>query len=249
MPYIKIDNNKIFYNDTGKGDPLVLLHNGFYSSKTWDGIRNSLSRHFRVIDYDRFGYGKSAKCETLTGDIIEKGVFELELLLQELEIKEFSVLGHCLGGAIGLVYAEKHPQQVKKIVSEAVGVYGDIKTYYKSECTFRPFDLLDYKIQEILTEMHGKDYVKKFWKICSEYKESYIMSDTYDIRHILNKIKCPVFIIQGDRDFYFEIDRAIEMYKKIPKSQLCIMPNTHHDVHIERKKEFVNYVIDFFKQA
>jgi pimeloyl-ACP methyl ester carboxylesterase len=248
MPHIYINGNKINYNIHGNGKPLILLHNGFYSTQTWDSVRDELSKIYTVVDYDRFGYGKSDKYKkALNGDIVEIGVNELEEFVNKLNISDFYICGHCLGGAIGLKYAINHPERILKIIAESTGFYCDHKMLVKADFTFQKYDNIDTALKNKLINMHGKDYSKIFWDILRGYKQGYIMNKDYNILNDIKNIKCPVLIINGDRDFYFDVPHTLHAYKKIKNSQLCILPGTGHDPHMESRDDFLYHIIKFLK--
>ena len=246
MPFKEIKNKKIFYNITGSGFPLIMLHDGFYNTISWEPVRNKLAEYFTVIDYDRFGYGKSDLYSgPIVGDLLE--IYSAELLdfSKSLNLDEFYLCGHCLGGAIALIFAKKHPQNVKKIVAESVGFYSDLKILMKSDWTFRPFPEIDKKLKKDLIHMNGEEYAVKFWNILRDYKSSYIMSENYNILKQMKKIQCPVFLIYGDRDIYFDIEHAGTAYKKFKNARLWVVPETSHTPHWEKKDDFVNNVVSF----
>ena len=145
----------IFYKKTGNGPVVIFLHNGFYSSLTWDLVRTGFASNFTVIEYDRLGYGRSSHIESLDYDIVEHGVSELEEFVNELGISDFMLVGHCAGGAIAALYTIKHPEKVKKLVLESVGYYGDIKTLLKTDMTFKKYKAIERSLKNILAEMHG----------------------------------------------------------------------------------------------
>lgn len=248
MPYIDLEERRIFYNDTGDGPPLILLHNGFYSSETWNDVRDAFAKRFRVIDYDRCGYGKSTHYETLPEeDMVETGADELCQVMDKLSIKRAHIIGHCLGGAIALVFAAAHPRRVKQVVAASVGYYGSLKFIVSTDMTFVPFDRIPAVLRQRMTLMHGDDYVKKLWAMLSAHKRSYIMNEHYDIRKMVATIKQPLLIANGDRDFYFDVKHPLSIYKKMRKTaELWIVPGTGHDIHMEQPALFVSEVLRFF---
>ena len=249
MPFLEINNYRLNYNDSGTGAPVIFLHNGFYSTATWDNIRGVFSSQFRMIDYDRYGYGSSEQREGISGDIVEAGVQELEALVNKLDLKKVSLVGHCLGGAIAALFTGRNPSLVSKLILESVGYHIDSHTRVKTDWTFVPFDSMDPELRKSIIKMHGKDYTVKFWEMLRSHHDSYIMNKDYDIRSEVKKIKCPVLIINGDRDFYFAVEHAAGMYKKLKNNgELWIVPGTGHDVHTECKDGFLYNVIRFLEK-
>jgi pimeloyl-ACP methyl ester carboxylesterase len=252
MPYVDLLGYPIFFNDSGAGVPVVFLHNGFYSTETWNGVREAFASRFRVIDYDRYGYGKSAHIEadTLDDDFVERGVLELEALADALSLEAFHLVGHCLGGAVALLFAVRHPARVLKVAAEAVGFYGDLKSLVKTDMTFVPFERIEKALKRKMVAMHGAEYTQKLWRVLSSHKRSYIMNDSYDIRPEVFQLKAPLFLINGDRDFYFDIDQPAEIYRKLKKTaRLWIVPTCGHDVHVEVPEDFTKNVLAFLDEA
>lgn len=247
MPYLNIMGNKIYYNMKGEGDSLI-LHDGFYNTSTWDKVRDQLAKEFLVIDYDRFGYGKSDRYkEKQYGDIISLYAQELSLVIENLGLDKIHLCGHCLGGAIALYYTIKNQSRVKKIILESTGFFSDQKLVIKSDWTFKPFDQIDRKLRKKLIEMNGEEYARVFWEEISSYKESYIMSENYNMLNDLKSINIPVFLINGDRDFYFDIEHPLRAYRMFKNSRLWIVPMTGHAPHIEKRDFFIKEAINFLK--
>jgi len=250
MPNVEHEGHRIFYHDTGAGRPLVLLHNGFYSTMSWNGIREALSSGFRVLDYDRYGYGQSTHLpgDPLTGDLVELGVEELTAFSDALGLERFDVVGHCLGGAIALLFAVRNPDRVGKVVAEAVGYYGDFRSLIKTDMTFVPFERIEKAIRKKMTAMHGESYSRILWSVFSNHRESYIMSETYDIRDEVARLKAPLLMINGDRDFYFDVAHPMPIFKRLRKNaRLWIAPNCGHDIHMEIPEDFIRNVTAFLE--
>ena len=252
MPKLTLVHHNIFYNDTGDKEPLVLLHNGFYSTQTWDGVRDALAEHFRVLDYDRFGYGKSDHFEAALPDvdIVEEGVKELEAFLDALGLDRVCLAGHCLGGAIALLFTARNPKRVRRIIASSVGFYGSQRSILQTDMTFVPFERIEQRLRKQITTMHGADYVERFWNILSGDRGSYIMSEKYDIRGEVRKIRTPLLLINGDRDFYFDPSHPVEVFNKIRRTaSLWIVPSCGHDVHMEQPDAYVRNALDFLLRS
>jgi pimeloyl-ACP methyl ester carboxylesterase len=93
--------------------------------------------------------------------------------------------------------------------------------------------MLSYKVSEWgkYTWMNkhvsrGEEQIKKLIYQFNELSETY--EDMNFTPSYLAKIKCPVLIIQGDRDQYFPVDIPVNMYKSIPDAYLWVIPGGGH---------------------
>ncbi|MFZ5898242.1 MAG: alpha/beta fold hydrolase [Bacillota bacterium] len=238
MPYLFLaEHSRIYYEDRGQGEPVVFLHNGFWSSKTWDKIMPYLGEDYRIIAYDRYGFGRSARRQRIEPELLHNGVEELAAVLEHLSLEKVHLCGHCLGGAIALLFASRYPDRVKSLVAESVGYFSNDVTIQKCEETFVPFERTSPKNQQFMRDVHGPEYGPELWELLRR-QHVYIWDRGYNLEDALQKVPCPVLIISGDRDYWFSLEHALFAYKHLNAGQLWIVPDCGHNPHVERPQEF-----------
>jgi pimeloyl-ACP methyl ester carboxylesterase len=94
----------------GSGFPVVLLHGFCETAEMWFPFADSLSDNYKIICPDLPGFGNSPLSENIS---IESVADELVEYLQSLDIQQFVVVGHSLGGYVALAMAEKYPEMVR----------------------------------------------------------------------------------------------------------------------------------------
>jgi pimeloyl-ACP methyl ester carboxylesterase len=98
---------RIYYSDSGKGHPVILLHGYLESSEVWNGFAKKLAGSFRVISVDLPGHGNSdIFSETHTMEFMAVVIKDL---LDNLNIKKAFITGHSLGGYVALAFLELYP--------------------------------------------------------------------------------------------------------------------------------------------
>jgi non-heme chloroperoxidase len=101
MPYLKLGQENsgaitLYYEDHGSGAPVVLIHGYPLSSRAWDKqLRVLLDDGRRVITYDRRGFGKSS--QPATGYDYDTFAADLNALLETLDLREVTLVGHSMG--------------------------------------------------------------------------------------------------------------------------------------------------------
>jgi len=109
--YIHYNGGKIYYTDTGEGEPVVLLHEYLETSDIWSGFAKKLAGKFRVICVDLPGHGLSkVYSENHTMEFMAGAV---RVLLENLNIKQVFLAGHSLGGYVALAFLEMYPGLLK----------------------------------------------------------------------------------------------------------------------------------------
>ena len=96
--------------------PLILLHGVRDHARSWDRIAQGFADRYRVLAPDLRGHGDS---EWAKGGFYptEGYVFDLAELVETLGLKRFDLIGHSLGGNVGLRYAALFPDKVRRIVA------------------------------------------------------------------------------------------------------------------------------------
>jgi len=104
----------LHYEISGSGkETLILLHGFMENLSIWDDIEPYISDDFQLVKVDLPGFGKSASiAEIQTMEIIAD---EIKKLVDDLEVIDFHLLGHSMGGYVALAFAEKYPQDLKSL--------------------------------------------------------------------------------------------------------------------------------------
>ncbi len=113
------DTEALHVRELGSGPPVVLVHGWPFDHRIFSPQIRPLSRDFRVIAYDRRGFGRS------TGDpSLARDVADIAALLSERGIESAHILGMSQGGRIALRFAAQHPHMARSLVLQAPAVDG-----------------------------------------------------------------------------------------------------------------------------
>lgn len=97
----------------GHGAPLVLVHGTWTDRTTWNSVFGALADHFRVIRYDRRGYGESDR----PGANVDVHTTDLLALIRTLGLTRVTVVGNSLGALIAIRAALRDAELVAKVVA------------------------------------------------------------------------------------------------------------------------------------
>ncbi len=111
MPTINLNATELYYESTGTGPPLLLIHGLGSSGDDWAFQRDDLARQHRLILPDLRGSGRSAKPPGPYS--IAQFAADLWALVDALGIEYIDVLGFSLGGAVALEMALARPPAVR----------------------------------------------------------------------------------------------------------------------------------------
>jgi 3-oxoadipate enol-lactonase len=109
----------IFYEVSGKGEPVVLIHGFSLDRRVWQPQMTVLETRFRVIRYDLRGHGKSAAPSEPYAPYED-----LRSVLDALGIARATLIGHSAGGELAIDFALAYPDRVSRLVLAAPGLSG-----------------------------------------------------------------------------------------------------------------------------
>jgi pimeloyl-ACP methyl ester carboxylesterase len=102
------------YKRRGSGEPVVFLHNGGTSHAIWKDVIARLTDDYATFALDLPGFGASAKPGG--GYALENYVAVLEAFLAHHGLSPVTLVGNCMGSAISVAYAMRHPEKVRALV-------------------------------------------------------------------------------------------------------------------------------------
>jgi non-heme chloroperoxidase len=108
MPFITTkDGTQIFYNDLGKGKPVLFSHGWPLSGDDWERQMLFLAeRGYRVIAHDRRSHGRST--QTWDGNHMDQYADDLSELIEKLDLRDLTMIGHSTGGGEVAHYLGRH---------------------------------------------------------------------------------------------------------------------------------------------
>jgi pimeloyl-ACP methyl ester carboxylesterase len=116
MSAITIDNDLVHYEVLGRGRPVILIHGWLGSWRYWIPAMQhlSLSNKYRIYALDLWGFGDSQKNSARYG--LASQVSLLQQFMEKLGIEKAAVIGHALGAAIAVEFAQKNPKAAPKVM-------------------------------------------------------------------------------------------------------------------------------------
>ncbi len=258
MPYIRAGDLRIHYREKGKGPEAVLfVHGNIASWRWWEKVMHLLPEgEYHSYAPDTRGCGLTDKPDQ--GHSIEQFAEDVEAFADALNLKEFTLVGHSLGGATALRYAISFPRRLKRLVllspPSAEGTklarygYPLVKHWQKNKRTLRralkrtaPTRAYDRFFEEIVEEafMASKQVFEGNARALAQM----------DLSRELGKIEAPTLLIAGGLSGWSSMRDILKIHRLIPKSRLKIIPNVGHSLNIEDPRKFVDLLTEFCRAS
>lgn len=232
---LKINNHLVSYSDVGKGNVVVFLHGWMDSKMAYQGIVSVLSKKYRCISIDLPGFGKSEIVDDITLVKISKIVTQL---LNKIEVIKYNLVGHSLGGAITLVHADRHKDDIEKIV--LISPFVTFKQFSKSVYyTIRNF--VPMLIQKILNSK------KPNMQAVNAFRIAYLLSNT-DLYKLLRKVRKDILLVYGTRDSLLSLKPIEPLLGILNNIHLAIFQDVRHSVVSYNTEDLAKKIDLFFRE-
>lgn len=239
-----VNGIELYYEETGAGSPLVLLHGFFRSTLVWQPYVDALAAHFQVIAVDLRGHGRSTNpAGCFTHSQSARDVFAL---LDQLGIERFQAMGISSGGMTLLHMATQQPDRVEAMVLIGATAYFGAET--RALQRKRTVESLTPDEWGTLRQHHhhGDEQIRGLVNQFHGFADSY--DDMNFTAPYLSTIQARTLIVHGDRDEHFPVSIPVEMYRAIPRSYLWIVPNGGHvPITGERARPFTQTALAFLR--
>jgi len=233
--YAEINGAKIYYEEYGEGEPLLLIHGNGADIKSMGNQIDYFKTRYRVIVADSRGHGKS---ELNTDSLTYVQIAEDWLaLVGQMELDSFYIIGWSDGGNVGLLMGIDKDSRIKKLVSMGANLRPDTTAIYAWKRDAWKKKEKDTKL------MIEKGDSSENW-VFMQQRLSMMLYQPHISHSELRKIRCPVLIMAGDQDVIRE-EHSVEIFQNIPKAHLCIMPGETHFTPASNP-EFFNQIVARF---
>ena len=229
--WITVNGHAMYYEVHGQGRPLLLLHGGGDSGMhSFERQLHNFERNHQLILPDQVGQGRTPD---VSGALSYTAMMQDTLeLLKSLKIDKVDVVGFSDGGILGLMLAVRHPERVRRLVISGVNIAPEGLTSNTLE------ELRAMPISESPSTVDEK--LRNLWLSSPTEQELNL--------ELLSKINESVLVISGDRDVV-TFEHTVQIYRAIPHAELCVLPNTDHEVFFTRADWLNPIALSFLDRA
>ncbi len=252
---VSVNGMEMYYEVSGEGDPLIVLHGAYMNIPTMGEIIPKLAETHKVYALEMQGHGRTTDIDrpityqNLAGDVAA--------FMDEVGLEKSDVFGYSMGAVAGLQLAIRHPEKVKKLVAASVAY--DLEGWQPAFREFIPqMNVEMFSDMPVLVEEYRKlaanpeGFPALAEKLIQLEKEP--MAWEADVK----ALKTPVLIIAGDADVA-TLEHAVSRFRllgggimggmgaPLPESRLAVMPATSHTAVITQVDLLHAFIEPFLK--
>ena len=249
MPWFEHNASRVYYEETGSGDPLLLLPGFAGSIAEMGALRDALAAHYHVIAADLPGSGRSEpQPRVYPVSYYDDDAHTFLALIAHLQLGTPHVLGFSDGGEVAIIMAALQPDQIRSVV--AWGAAGSL-----SEAQRPMLDVLATMIDNPIPPMRGfSDHLKAAYGV--DNARATIRNFVQAARGILDRggdislaragaISCPVLLLVGENDMIATPELAARLAQQVPGAEMIEVPGAGHGVHDDKPEWFAATVLEW----
>lgn len=244
---------ELYFTETGSGPPLLLLHGLFGNGGNLAGLAKGLADDFRILNVDLRNHGRSPHSRIMDYPALSSDIIAL---MDRQNIDTAFIVGHSLGGKIGMATALFYPERVRQL---AVLDIAPAK-YRRGSSTTIQF-LCDLPLDEIKTRADADMRLAK--DIPDERVRNFMLQNLIptesgmkwrvnltalrdnrkllaDFPHITTPYTGPTLFLYGGQSGYIWPEHHDNIRKYFPNADILAIAGAGHWLHIERPKEVLD---------
>ncbi|MCP8712392.1 alpha/beta hydrolase [Streptomyces thermocarboxydus] len=274
MPFITVGqenstNIDLYYEDHGTGQPVVLIHGYPLDGHSWEKQTAALlAAGYRVITYDRRGFGQSS--QPTTGYDYDTFAADLNTVMETLDLRDAVLVGFSMGtGEVGRYLGTYGSERVAKAAFLAslepyllktddnpTGVDGSVFEGIEKAVTadryayFTAFYQDFYNLDENLGTRISEEALRNSWNVAagsSPYASvAAVATWTTDFRADLAKIDVPALILHGTADRILPIEATGEpFHQALPQADYVVVEGAPHGLLWTHAQEVTDALLAF----
>jgi pimeloyl-ACP methyl ester carboxylesterase len=271
MPYADSDGARLYYEEVGKGTPIVFVHEFADDLYSWEPQVRFFSRRYRCIAFNARGYPPSDVPKSYKQYSQQIATDDIAAVMKHLKLKKAHIIGCSMGGYATVHFGLRYPKLAMSLSAIGVGYGSDPdkrEQFLKdTEVMARRFEELGtpeaikpYQIGPARIQFQNKDPLG-FAHFCAEFAKHSALGSANTLRGVqarrptiqslergLSRMDVPLHMVSGDEDNNC-LEPSLFIKRVCPSAWLTIVPNTGHAVNLEEPDLFNRLTAEFLAQV
>jgi len=253
----------LHYSEIGDGEPLIILHGLFGSSKNWQSLARVFSAHFKVFSLDLRNHGQSFHHDEMNYVVMAEDAIRL---IRHIGIDSCSLIGHSMGGKTAILLAFKYPNLVSRLVVADIApvIYSHAHHLLIEPILSLALDQLqsrsavDQALQRDISDTMLRNFLLQNLERNGEqwrWKVNWAAIDRqmHQLTEFSNlpvdwKINIPSCFIRGENSEYIGAAEEAEIKSHFEQVTIQTISNAGHWLHAEQPEQFSQIALCFLSR-
>ncbi len=250
MPYARVGDADLYYDEFGAGAPVLIVHGMLTSGRNHARLALTLSSTYRVIAPDLRGYGRSGpRPRRFPPDFYARDAADMQGLLEQLGLTNVRVLGFGDGAEVALLLALAAPERIRALI--AVDVSGafssallDVLPRLGAWAETGSTDNLPRRVEAFRD--YGQAGVIAIWREWRAAVQAIIAAGGDISLSRGADLACPVLLINGSNDNVNPLAQSEALAAAIPQATLHLVPDVGQLVYNRQDSTLTALAVEWF---
>jgi pimeloyl-ACP methyl ester carboxylesterase len=266
--FVEANGVRLHYLDYGTAGqrPMLCVHGGAAHAHWFDYVAPGFTPDHRVLSLDQRGHGDSTwgdpeaySWKTFADD--------LNAFVEALDLKDFVLVGHSMGGMVSLVYAAAHPGRMARLVIiDTIQLMPMDRVLRMNEFGRKPARdyatqdelVARYRLEPAESQMAAPDVIRRMamhsgrqtpegrWQ---HKADRAVYANFRQIAGVplWEKVKVPALVIRGERSKRFTPEQFAEVRARAPQVQLTEVPASDHHITLDNPQGCIKAIREFLE--
>lgn len=249
----------LFYKTFGEGEPLFILHGLFGSSDNWMTLGKKFAERYQVVLVELRNHGQSPKSDSWDYEVMANDIYELA---SDLQFDQINLLGHSMGGKVGMTVAGRYPDFLQKLIVADIApknypirhreiIDGLLSINLQQIASRKDADLAlanyvsELGVRQFLLKNLDRDAEQGFkWKLNLQVINAHL-ENVGAATFPSQKISTPTLFVRGMNSDYVTDQDIMEIRKFYSDATVESIGNAGHWLHAEQPEAFFRTVSNF----
>jgi pimeloyl-ACP methyl ester carboxylesterase len=259
MPYAEVNDIRMYYEEVGQGEPLLLLHGALGAvdpavTSGWAALLPTLAARYRTFSLEHRGHGRTGhpagrlSYAQMTADIAD--------FIVRLDLAPVHLAGFSDGATLGLALGMSRPELLRSLV--CVGANYCMDDHLRRGLEFFDPAALERESPAFAAELarrHDAHHYPGYWCDLVRQVRENVEAELTWTEDDLRRIPVPTLLIMGETDFALSLEQMLSMRRGIPHAEMLILNHAgmdgldNHRVQFTRAGIVGPVILDFLDRS
>jgi len=265
--FVEIDGLPLHVQDYGTSGkpPMLCVHGGGANAHWYDFVAYGFTADYHVRAVDLRGHGDSEWDTSNPPNYnYSRHAADIHELTEKLDLRDFVLIGHSMGGAISSMYAATYPGRARALIivdsnlvmsPERIASFQAVADRPAREYASQEEFIANYRVRpggstarpeavRYIAQHSGRRFDDDRWRHKVD-RRTYANRELYDSLALWERIRIPALLMKGGRSARMTLEAIVEVKSRAPQVMVTVVPDAEHHITLDNPAGFIRAARDF----